>query len=78
MINFDKGAAGRVIRRLRKQKKLTQEVLSGLAVMARSHLAMIESGAKEPNFETLWRIAYALNVTPHELVQFIEVECSES
>ena len=43
-MEFVEGSAGKVIRNLRVRKGLTQEVLSGLAGMARSHLAMIESG----------------------------------
>jgi len=74
MTEFDKLAAGRAIRRLRREKGISQEVMSGLAGMARSHLAMIESGAKQPNFETLWRIAGALELAPHELVTVIEQE----
>ena len=44
MIEFDKKAVGTVIRRLRREKGLSQEVASGLAGIARSHLAMIETG----------------------------------
>ncbi len=75
MIEFDRYAAGRVVRRLRKEKKLSQEVVSGLAGMARSHLAMIENGDKQPNFETVWRLANALDLKPHELVRLIELDC---
>ena len=74
MIYFDRYAAGRVIRRLRQERKLSQEVLSGFACLARSHLAMIENGSKQPNFETLWRLANALQLLPSELVQLIEQE----
>ncbi len=74
MVEFDKYAVGRVVRRLRKEKGLSQEVLSGLAALARSHLAMIESGDKQANFETIWRIANALNIPPHVLVLQIEQE----
>lgn len=59
MIEFNRLAAGRVVRRLRKERKLSQEVFSGLAGLARSHLTMIESGSKQANFETVWRIANA-------------------
>lgn len=74
MIEFDRYAIGRVIRRLRKDRKLSQEVFSGLAGLARSHLAMIENGDKQPNFETVWRIANAFDLPPHELVRQIELE----
>jgi len=72
MVDFDKNAAGAVIRRLRKEKGLSQEVLSSFAGLARSHLSMIETGGKQPNFETVWRIAIALDILPHELVELIE------
>lgn len=72
MIEFNNAAIGLVIRRIRNQKKLSQEVLSGFAGLARSHLAMIENGDKKPNFETIWRIANALDMLPHELVKLIE------
>lgn len=78
MTEFNPYAAGKVIRRLRKEKKVSQEVFSGLVGMARSHLAMIETGAKQPNFETIWRIANALEIPPHELVEQIEKQSAES
>ena len=64
MIEFENSAVGRVVRRLRKEKGLSQEVFSGLAGIARSHLAMIENGTKKPNFETIWRIANAFDLPP--------------
>ena len=71
-MQFDNRAVGATIRRLRKEKGLSQEVLSGLAGIARTHLTMIESGAKQANFETLWRIALALDMRPSKLVRHIE------
>ena len=74
MIEFDRDAVGRAIRRLRKERGQSQETISGLAGIARSHLAMIETGVKQPNFETLWRIASAFALAPHGLVSLIEEE----
>lgn len=71
-MQFDKNAVGQTIRSLRKEKQLSQDVLSGLAGIARSHLSMIENGSKQANFETIWRIALALNMRPSELVKRIE------
>ena len=73
-MQFDNLAVGTVIRRHRKEKAMTQELLSGLAGIARSHLSMIESGVKQANFETLWKIADALGMLPSELVAEIETE----
>ena len=74
MIEFDKNAVGRTVRRLRLDRNLSQEVFSGLSGLARSHIAMIESGKKQANFETIWKIANACNILPSELVKLIEEE----
>lgn len=63
---------GKVIRRLRIQHGMTQEMLSGFAGIARTHLSMIENGSKQPNLDTLWRIALALDMKPSELVAAVE------
>lgn len=73
-MQFDVIAVGKTIRSLRDSKGISQEVLSGLAGIARTHLSMIESGNKKANFETLWRIAQALDLRPSELVRKIEQE----
>ncbi len=73
-MDFNKESVGKVIKKLRKEKNLSQEVLSGFASIARSHLAMIEIGTKQANFETIWKIAYALDIPPHKLVELIENE----
>ena len=74
MVEFNKFAVGRLVRQLRKNRGLSQEVFSGLVGIARSHLAMIESGSKQANFETVWRIANAFDMAPHELVRLVEEE----
>lgn len=76
-MHYDSNAAGRVIRKLRTQKHMTQELLSGFAGIARSHLSMIENGTKQANMETMWRIAQALGITPSQLVAAIEEEITQ-
>lgn len=65
---------GRVISEARQGKGITQEVLSGLADIGRTHLSAIERGERKPTLETLWRIALALDMHPSELVRRIELE----
>lgn len=76
-MQFDSKAVGAVIRSLRKEKGLAQDVLSGLAGIARTHLTMIEGGTKSIKFETLWKIAMALEIQPSELVARIEREMNQ-
>ena len=73
-MQFDNFAVGKAIRDLRKEKGISQDVLSGFAGIARTHLTMIENGTKQANFETLWKIALALDIRPSELVAMIEEE----
>ena len=68
---------GQVIRDFRKAKSMSQEVLSGLAGLDRTHYSKIERGLRSPTIETLFKIASALNVPPHELVAKIEQAISE-
>ena len=74
MIPYNCEITGRIIRSLRIRQNLSQEVLSGLAGVARSHLAMIEAGAKNANVDTLWRIADALGLRLSELIRMVEEE----
>ena len=71
-MQFDNKVVGHVIKELRIQKGMTQELLSGFAGIARSHLSMIESGTKQANFETIWKLSIALGMKPSELVRKFE------
>ena len=68
----DRGLVGEVLRRLREEKGKTQEVLSGLAGLDRTHYSKIERGLRSPTLDTLWKVAHALDLKPHELVEEIE------
>lgn len=74
IMNYDYRVTGQIIGRLRVQREMSQEALSGLAGIARSHLAMIENGRKKANVETLWHIAAALDMRMSELMRMVEDE----
>lgn len=63
---------GRVIQQFREQKKQSQELVSGLAGIGRTHLSAIERGERKPTLETFFKIADALNVKPSILLAAIE------
>ena len=65
---------GQVIQSKREQKKLSQEVVSGLAGIGRTHLSAIERGERKPTLETFFKIAEALNIRPSALMAEIEAE----
>ena len=63
---------GKVIRKCREEKDLSQEILSGLAGLDRTHYSKIERGQRSPTIDTLFKIAGALDMPPHQLI--IEIE----
>ena len=69
---YNSKALGMIIGTERVRKGLTQEQLSGLAGISRSHLAALESGQKIPRTDTLWRIAEALSMKPSRLIMMAE------
>lgn len=71
-MNYNGKITGQLIGELRVRKNLTQENLSAFAGIARSHLAMIESGQVKANVETLWKIADALEMKLSELIRMVE------
>ena len=69
---YNRKTFGIIISRLRVQKGMTQERLSGLAGIARSHLASVENGDKTVKLDTMWRIADALEIMPSDLIRKME------
>ena len=63
---------GNVIQNIREKKNLSQEVVSGLAAIGRTHLSGSERGERKPTLETFFRISEALNIRPSELMKEIE------
>lgn len=62
----------RVLVEYREQKGLTQDILSGLAGLDRTHYSKLERGLRMPTLDTLFKIGQALDVPPHIIVKAIE------
>ena len=71
---YNKKAFGITISRKRVQKGFSQEHMSSLAGIARSHLVALENGRKTPKLDTVWRISDALGIKPSDLIRAIENE----
>ncbi len=69
---LDAVLVGNVIADFRRKKGISQEVLSGLADIGRTHLSAIERGERKPTLETLYRISCALDVKMSDII--IEIE----
>ena len=71
---LDPVVVGKMIQRYRESRGLSQEVLSGLAGLGRTHLGAIERGVRKPTLETFYRLAEALQIKPSEIMRAIEEE----
>lgn len=74
---LDAKIVGNVLSDYRKKKGLSQEVLSGLADIGRTHLSAIERGERKPTLETLYRICNALDIKMSDVVKEIENRITE-
>ena len=69
---LDAIAVGKAIAHFCQKKGVSQEVLSGLADIGRSHLSAIERGERKPTLETLYRICSALDVKMSDVILHLE------
>ena len=76
MMRYNSKLAGQMIGRLRVQRSWSQDVLSGLAGISRSHLSDIENGKKSPYLPTLWRITEALGLPLSDFIRLVEEEAA--
>lgn len=63
---------GCVLVEYKERKGLTQDVLSGLAGLDRTHYSKLERGLRSPTLDTLFKIGQALDVPPHVILKSIE------
>lgn len=65
---------GSVIQKFREERGMSQELVSGLAGIGRTHLSAIERGERKPTLETFYKIGQAMHVRPSVLLAAIEKE----
>lgn len=69
---LDSKTVGETIAEIRKKKGISQDVLSGLAGIGRTHLSAIERGERKPTLETLYRLSIAFEMKMSDIVVEIE------
>ena len=69
---LDPKIVGEVIAEFRRKKGISQEVMSGLAGIGRTHLSAIERGERKPTLETLYKLSCALDIKMSAIVEAIE------
>ncbi len=65
-------AFGRALRAQRLKALLSQEQLAYLCEMHPTYISQLERGLKSPSLRTIFKLAKALDRTPHQLVKATE------
>lgn len=68
----DAKITGGLLRELRKKRGMSQELLSGLAGLDRTHYSKLERGLRSPTIDTLFKIAVALDMPPSQIIKSLE------
>lgn len=69
---LDPVIVGRILQNYREERRLSQEVVSGLAGIGRTHLSAIERGARRPTLDTFFKLCEAMQVPPSVVMKSIE------
>ena len=64
----------RALRRLRKQRGLTQEELGFEADLRRTFVSVLELGQQQPTLTTIVKVAKVFGMKPSELLKEVESE----
>ena len=75
---LDAVIVGSVIQKYREKRGLSQEVVSGLADIGRTHLSAIERGVRKPTLDTFFKIAEAMDIAPSDLMKLVEEEIAST
>jgi transcriptional regulator with XRE-family HTH domain len=67
-------AFGIALRKLRKQRKLSQEKLALEADVERNYISLLELGRNSASIKVIFKLAKVLGVRPSELVGLAEAE----
>lgn len=70
-------AFGIVLRELRKQRGLSQELLAHEAGMERNYISLLELGKNSASVKIIFKIASALSITVSELMSLVEEKQGE-
>jgi len=57
---------------LRKKNKFSQEALAEKADLDRTYISLLERGLRQPTIKTIFAIASAFQLPPHQIIQAVE------
>jgi transcriptional regulator with XRE-family HTH domain len=69
-----KSLFGVVIKKIRLERGLTQEMLASNSGLERTFISMLERGVKQPSLKTISNLAHAVGLKNYELLHLVEHE----
>lgn len=66
-------AFGIVLRELRKQRELSQELLAHESGLERNYISLLELGRNSASIKTIFKLTPVLGVSPSEFMSQIEI-----
>jgi transcriptional regulator with XRE-family HTH domain len=70
-------AFGQTLRRLRGEKKISQEKLALMTGLDRTYISLLERGLRQPTLRTMLLISRALGVSSGQLITDVETLMNE-
>lgn len=70
-------AFGQILRRLRAEKKISQEKLALMTGLDRTYISLLERGMRQPTLKTMLLLSGALRVSPGQLITDVETLLNE-
>ena len=71
-MNQDNARLGSVIRKLRQERGVSQEIFADMAGVHRTYVSQLERGIKSPTIAILSKIADALEIKASDLLRLVE------
>ena len=71
-------AFGQVLRKLRLDRGLSQEVLAFESELDRNYISLLELGRNSATVKTIFKLAPALGLSVTEFMALVEVQATES
>lgn len=65
-------AFGKVLKKYRKESKMTQEELALSCDLDRTYIGLLERAKRQPTISTIFKIADVLGVEPHVMIEDVE------
>lgn len=65
---------GKVLKRLRTEKKISQEKFAENCNLDRTYISLLERGLRQPTISTIFKISQELEISASDFIKLVENE----